>query len=290
MAPNKSLAKGLAVLEMLAGSPRPLTAAQLSRQLKYPRPTLYRILDTLLLHDFVTREGDGACYDLSFKVLDLGHRRLERTDLLAAARPVLKRLEAEFRETVHLAIPQEGRMVYLDKCEGSGPFCTHSRPGSSVPMHCTALGKAILAFLPSTRTRAILHTHGMPRYTPRTTVSAVAMERELSTIRRLGYSVDDVEFEPGVRCVGAPILDHRGQPVAAISVSAPASRMSRSRARLTGAALRPAVQEVSQAMGWRPAPGTVVDQVVGRRIARHEGSAAVRGGAKGWTSRPPAAR
>jgi DNA-binding IclR family transcriptional regulator len=271
MAPNKSLAKGLVVLETLANSPRPLTAAQLSRQLNYPRPTLYRILDTLLLQDFVTREGDGACYGLSFKVLDLGHRRLERTDLLAAARPVLRRLEAEFRETVHLAIHQDGRMVYLDKCEGSGPFCTHSRPGSSVPMHCTALGKAILAFLPATRAEAILRTHGMPRYTPRTTVSAAAMARELSTIRRVGYALDDVEFEPGVRCVGAPILDHRGQPVAAISVSAPASRMPLSRARLAGAALRPAVQEVSRAMGWRPAPRVAVGESAGRRIAGNGG-------------------
>jgi DNA-binding IclR family transcriptional regulator len=259
MGQNKSLAKGLAVLETLAGSPRPLSAAQLSKQLKYPRPTLYRILDTLLLSDFVTREEDGTSYRLSFKVLDLGHQLLERADLLGAARPVLKRLEAQFRETVHLAVHQDGRMVYLDKCQGSGPFCTHSRPGSSVPMHCTALGKAVLAFLPAAKAHAIMRTRGMPRYTARTTVSGAAMDRELSTIRRLGYAIDDVEFEPEVRCVSAPIRDHRGQPIAAISVSAPASRMSLSRARSVGAAVRHAVTEVSQAMGWRPAPMTGAD-------------------------------
>jgi IclR family transcriptional regulator, KDG regulon repressor len=286
VAPNKSLAKGLAVLETLASSPRPLTAAQLSQQLKYPRPTLYRILDTLLFHDFVMREGDGAFYRLSFKVLDLGHQLLERTDLLGAARPVLQRLEAEFRETVHLAVHQDGRMVYLDKCEGSGPFCTHSRPGSRVPMHCTALGKAILAFLPTPRTRAILRTHGMPRYTARTTVSGAAMERELSTIRRLGYALDDVEFEPDVRCVGAPILDHRGQPVAAISVSAPASRMSLSRARLVGSALRLAVLQVSQAMGWRPGSRAAVSESPARGAAVRAAAAAGGGGAEVRGPRP----
>jgi len=289
VAPNKSLAKGLAVLETLAGSPRPLTAVQLSRQLKYPRPTLYRILATLLLYDFVTREGDGG-YCLSFKVLDLGHQRLERTDLLGAARPVLKRLEAEFRETVHLAVHQDGRMVYLDKCEGSGPFCTHSRPGSSVPMHCTALGKAILAYLPAVRARAILRARGMPRFTSRTTVSSAAMERELSTIRRLGYALDDVEFEPGVRCVGSPVLDHRGQPVAAISVSAPASRMPLSRARLVGSALRSAVPQVSQAMGWRPAPRAAVGEPVGRRMAGNGSSPAGRGAAEVRGARPSTPR
>jgi len=286
MAQSKSLAKGLAVLDVLAASPRPLTAVQLSRQLKYPRPTLYRILDTLLLHDFVMREGDGASYRLSFKVLDLGHQLLERTDLLGASRPVLQRLEAEFRETVHLAVHQDGRMVYLDKCEGSGPFCTHSRPGSRVPMHCTALGKAILAFLPATRTRAILRTRGMPRYTARTIVSSAAMERELSTIRRLGYALDDVEFEPDVRCVGAPILDHRGQPVAAISVSAPASRMSLNRARQVGSALRLAVLQVSQAMGWRPGSRAAVSEPLARGAAGGLAAAAGRGGVEVRGPRP----
>jgi len=290
MAQSKSLAKGLAVLDVLAASPRPLTAVQLSQQLKYPRPTLYRILDTLLHHDFVMREGEGAFYRLSFKVLDLGHQLLERTDLLGAARPVLQRLEAEFRETVHLAVHQDGRMVYLDKCEGSGPFCTHSRPGSSVPMHCTALGKAVLAFLPATKAHVILRTRGMARFTARTTVSATAMDRELSTIRRLGYALDDVEFEPGVRCVGAPILDHRGQSVAAISVSAPASRMSLSRARLVGSALRLAVQQVSQGMGWRPAPRAAVRESVARRVAGSVASPAGRGAAEARGSRPSTPR
>jgi len=107
----------------------PLTAVQLSQQLRYPRPTLYRILDTLCHHDYVMREGEGASYRLSFKVLDLGHQLLERTDLLGAARPVLQRLEAEFRETVHLAVHQDGRMVYLDKCEA---------PDRSVPIRARA--------------------------------------------------------------------------------------------------------------------------------------------------------
>ena len=85
-------------------------------------------------------------------------------------------------------------------------------------MHCTALGKAVLAFLPPQRVRTILVRQGMARHTPRTIMAVSAMERELSRVRRQGYAVDDVEFEDGVRCVGAPIFDHRGTPIAAISV------------------------------------------------------------------------
>ena len=247
---NRSLTKALALIEALASRPRPLTAVQLSHTLKLTRPTIYRILKTLTQHGFVTREEGGPSYRLSFKLLDLGQRVLEGTDLLDAARPVLRELGAECRETVHLAVPEDGRMVYLDKLEGSGPFCTHSRLGRSVPMHCTALGKSVLAFLPLQKARAVLMRHGMPRQPPRTIVALSTMEREIARIRRQGYAIDDVEFEEGVRCTGAPILDHRGIPIAAISVSAPVSRMTLAKAHQVGMMVREGVTRVSRAMGW----------------------------------------
>jgi IclR family acetate operon transcriptional repressor len=262
---NKSLAKSLAVLEALATSSRPLTAAQLGQQLKLTRPTVYRILGTLTRHEYVTRPPDGPFYRPSFKLLELGHQVLERTDLLDAARPTLRQLAAQFRETVHLAVEEGGRVVYLDKVEGSGPFCTNSRTGRRVPMHCTALGKSVLAHLPGERVRAILSRHGMLRGTPRTIVTVSDMERELDRVRRQGYAIDDVEFEEGVRCVGAPILDHRGIPIAAISVSAPVSRMRQARAHKVGRILRDAVAEVSRALGWRPAAGTPQEKATARR-------------------------
>jgi DNA-binding IclR family transcriptional regulator len=253
---NKSLAKSLTVLEMLASSPSPLSAAQLSRDLKLTRPTIYRILGTLARHEYVTRDADGPFYRPSFKLLDLGHRVLERTDLLSIARPILGDLAKQFKETVHLAVEEEGRMVYLDKVEGSGPFCTNSRTGRRVPMHCTALGKAVLAHLPADRTRSILARYGLSKRTPRTIVTTARLEQELARVRRQGYAIDDVEFEDGVRCVGASVFDHRGLPVAAISVSAPVSRMARARAQAVGRVLHDAVAGVSRAMGWRPVEGS----------------------------------
>ncbi len=269
---NRSLAKALALIEALASSPRALTAVQLSHTLKITRPTIYRILKTLAQHGFVTREEDGPFYRLSFKLLDLGHRVLERTDLLDAARPVLRKLSAHCHETVHLAVPEDGRMVYLDKLEGSGPFCTHSRLGRSVPMHCTALGKAVLAFLPPQKARTILVRQGMPRKTARTIVAMAAMDREFSRIRRQGFAIDDVEFEEGVRCVGAPILDHRGIPIAAISVSAPVSRMPHSKAQQVGAMVRDVMATISRAMGWGSGasrhPAVVIPVHAGKTFVR----------------------
>jgi len=273
---NRSLVKALAVIETLGSSPRPLTAFQLNHTLKLTRPTVYRILKTLAQHGFVTREEGEASYRLSFKLLDLGQRVLERTDLLEVARPALRKLGTHCHETVHLAVPEDGRMVYLDKLEGSGPFCTNSRLGRSVPMHCTALGKSILAFLPPQKTRAVLMRHGMPRHTPRTIVALSTMEREFARIRRQGYAIDDVEFEDGVRCVGAPIFDHRGTPIAAISVSAPLSRMPLARTHEVGAMVRDGVASISRAMGWgsgasrHPAvdPAVVIPVHAGKSLVR----------------------
>ena len=273
MAPeNRSLRKALLLIEALATSPRSLTAVQLSRTLKLTRPTVYRILKTLAQHGFVTREEGDPSYRLSFKLLDLGQRVLERTDLLDVARPVLRKLGAHCRETVHLAVPEDGRMVYLDKLEGSGPFCTNSRLGRSVPMHCTALGKSILAFLPPPKATAVLMHHGMPRHTAHTIVALAPMERELARVRRQGYAIDDVEFEEGVRCIGGPVFDHRGTPIAAISISAPLSRMPLAKTQEVGALVREGAASISSAMGWdsgaRQHPAIVIHEEAERSFVR----------------------
>ncbi len=128
-------------------------------------------------------------------------------------------------------------------------------------MHCTALGKAVLAHLPADRVQEILGRHGLSGYTGRTYTTQASMDQELARVRRQGYAIDDVEFEEGVRCVGAPIHDHRGQPVAAISISAPVSRMPRAKAAALGRMLRECTMELSRTLGWnapsRHAPTTM---------------------------------
>jgi IclR family acetate operon transcriptional repressor len=247
---NRSLAKALATVEALAANPKGLTALDLGRALKLPRATVYRILSTLGAHGYVERANGGQGYRLSLKVLDLGSRVLRGVDLLEAARPIIHDLQRRCGETVHLAVCEGGRMVYLHKQEGDGPFIMKSRVGASMPMHCTALGKSVLAFLPAARVDAILQQHGLPRHTPRTIRTRPALERELARIRRRGYAIDDIENEDGVRCVGAPVLDHRGMPAAAISISAPASQMPLTRARELAALVREQARRLSAILGW----------------------------------------
>ena len=251
---NRSLAKALATLEALAASPRGLTALELGRTLRLPRATVYRILGTLGEHRYVERVDGNRAYRLSLKLLDLGSRVLQGVDLLETARPVLHDLHRRCQETIHLAVCEGGRMVYLNKIEGAGPFVMKSRVGASMPMHSTALGKAVLAFLPATRVDAILAQHGMPRRTPRTIMSRPALERGLARVRRQGFALDNVENEDDVRCVGAPVFDHHGLPVAAVSISAPVSRVSLTRALKLGALLREQTRAISGSLGWSAGP------------------------------------
>jgi len=124
-------------------------------------------------------------------------------------------------------------------------------------MHCTALGKAVLAFLPRPAVEAIVAAHGLSRRTPRTLVTWTALEQELARVCQRRYAVDDVEMEDDVRCVGAPVFDYQGRPVAALSVSAPTVRMPLARARAVGAAVCESALAVSRAMGWRPAQSRI---------------------------------
>jgi IclR family acetate operon transcriptional repressor len=112
------------------------------------------------------------------------------------------------------------------------------------------VGKAILAFLPQQVVTSIVEQHGLPALTPRTITDVAALQRELARIRKQGYAIDDVENEEGIRCVGAPIFDYRGRPVAALSLSGPAFRLTRERAEGLSGAVRRAARSVSQQLGY----------------------------------------
>jgi len=119
-----------------------------------------------------------------------------------------------------------------------------------MPAHSTALGKAMLAHLPPEEVTRLLDTVGMPRRTANTITDRGRLFSELATVRVRGYSVDNIENEDGIRCVGAPIFDHRREVVGAISVSGPASRMPLERARRLGPEVRQAAEDISKALGW----------------------------------------
>ncbi|MFG1879062.1 IclR family transcriptional regulator [Sphaerisporangium sp. NPDC049003] len=224
-----------------------ITLGELARHAGVAVSTAHRYVTSLLELGVLDRDAAGS-YHLGVTLVTLAGQYLEEDGLRAAARPYLVALVELSGETVHLGILAGNRIVYIDKVESAKSVRLVSRIGSRVPLHCTAMGKAVLAPLDERR-RAEIVAGRLDRRTPRTLTGA-ALLAELDVVRERGFAIDDEENEEGVRCVGLPIMNASGQPVAAFSVSAPANRFSVEDChRLAPAALAMAA-EISRRIGY----------------------------------------
>jgi DNA-binding IclR family transcriptional regulator len=222
----QSLDRAVQVLELLADSDGPLALAEVCERMDLHKSTAHRALMVLERTGLVERTPENR-FRLGLKLYELGSRAVEQIDLRARVHPWFRKLSAQVGETVHLGVLQKTSVVYLDKVEPNNRrVWLESRIGASNPVYCTAMGKAILAFLPPEEAAAIIARIRFVRFTPRTLCTAEALQRSLDRVRRRGYAIDDEEVECGVRCIGAPILNDSGRPVAAVSISGPSSRIT----------------------------------------------------------------
>jgi DNA-binding IclR family transcriptional regulator len=212
---------------------------------------------TLERAGFLKRNLSRGTYSLGLKLLELGAVALGSVELRARARPHLERLHRDTGLTVHLAILDAGEVVYIDKIEGDTAVRLYSQVGRRAPAHCTALGKALLAHMAQEKVCEILAVKGMRRYTPDTIVSVPAFVKELEIVRERGYAVDMREHEPLVHCVAAPIRDHTGSVVAALSVTIIAAEMSEDDLSHYAELVMAAAAAVSRDMGYYAEAGTV---------------------------------
>lgn len=245
----QSVLKALDVLECLAAADVPLSVRTVAEQCGFSRPTVYRLLNTLLSRDYVRSTTEGR-YAVGTQVLMLGKSLLDRLDLPELARADLRALSRFAQETVHLSIYDGTEILYIDKAEPFPSVHMYCTIGTRNPLYCTSMGKAILAFLPPSQCAAILSQAELVRYTPTTITDPAALMEHLQTVRTLGYAVDNGEREPDIRCVGAPIFDHLGQAVAAISISGPAYRMPNTRLQELAGPLTQTAQAISRKLGY----------------------------------------
>jgi IclR family acetate operon transcriptional repressor len=186
----------------------------------------FRLIRTLRETGYVDHDLDAHRYSLTLKLLKLGEAVAARLDVVAAGKPHLDRLRAEFGETINLGLMDSGHVVYVAMAESSRPgLRMASRVGTHGCLHSTAMGKAILAFLPDAERNQLLTMLPRPRVTPSTLVDIHDLRRELEQTRERGYAIDNEENEVGARCIGVPILDETGRPLAGLSVSGPAARI-----------------------------------------------------------------
>jgi IclR family transcriptional regulator, acetate operon repressor len=218
------LVKALDILNCLAVD-APCSAAHLSERTGVTKPAAYRILKTLDAGGYVTRDEERREYLLGPALYGLSRAARAASGLVRVARPAMEALHAELGETVNLGVLSHGQVVYLDTIESTQRLRSTVQIALRDRIHCTALGKAVLAVMSPASATAVLGETELVAVTPNTVVDIPALLRELATIRTRGYAVDDEENEVGSRCVAAAIVDAAGRPVAALSISAPTARM-----------------------------------------------------------------
>jgi IclR family acetate operon transcriptional repressor len=218
-----------------------------------PKSTVHRILRRLVARGYARAEGDGV-YVLGPRILSLAGEMLHQLDARAYALPVLRELHAEVGCTVHFAMLTDDEAVYMEKLvDPSLPYQFASRVGGRIALHCTAIGKSLLAAMPPDEARELLELRKLERRTPNTLVAPAALRAELDRVRERGFAIDDEENERNVRCVGSAVRDHRGRPTHAISVSALTVELSVTDAMTLGPRVAAAAQALSGALGARAA-------------------------------------
>jgi DNA-binding IclR family transcriptional regulator len=247
---SSSLRRALGILEALvepSAAGRRLSLADLAAVTGLNKTTLLRLTEPLQEVGLLSRDDQGR-FGLGVGALTLGEAYLAGLDLRTVARPFLEELVAESGETAHLVVFEEPYVVYLDKLDSPSTVRMHSRVGGRMPLYCTAAGKAMLAWLPTDVVDRVL-SQPMPAHTEHTLTSPDALRQNLDEVRKRGWSLDDVENEPDIRCVGAPIFDRSGAVVAACSLSGPDQRITRAKAYELGPRVRAAADGISRSLG-----------------------------------------
>jgi|SRR3972149_3052684 len=246
---SSTVVKALNIIEILASnSDAGINLTELSAVLNMPKSTTHRYLATLLELNLAER-NDTDRFRLGTKVIELAGSFLASSDIRKESEPILEEMAKKTGETVHLAVPSGSEVVYIAKVESRHTLGMFSHIGTRLPMHCTALGKSILAFSRPDLIQTVL-SEPLQSRTPNTITSNEALREELVLIRSQGFAVDNEENEVGICCVGAPILNYTGKAIAAMSISGPSDRMDKERCIQLGPVLQEAVLNISKRKGF----------------------------------------
>lgn len=245
------LDRALGILEILWKEGPDLTQSQLCERVGLHKTTVHRLLAVLENHRLVERTKQNGKYRLGLRLFEMGSKVGAEIDLRERGRPHLKKLSYDTGETAHLCILDEGEVLYLEKVEAQRTVRVPSTIGRRYPAHCGAAGKALLAFLSPDELDGIVKKRGLKSYTSKTLTSTKLLKQELRVVRDRGYAVDNEEFEEGLRCIGAPLRDHTGEVIAAISIAGPAFRISDERFPEIVQFVVDAAVELSRELGYR---------------------------------------
>jgi DNA-binding IclR family transcriptional regulator len=242
--------KALQVLRCLGDERRELALSEICYRVDLPKTTVFRYLHTLCACGFVTHDPDTDLYRIGLRVWELGQLVHEPLRIREIALPAMRKLRDQFNETVNLGVLDGPEVVYIEIIESRRSLRMQAQLGGRDPVYSTALGKAILAFKPEEQWPLHLPAVLAPR-TDRTVTSPAMLGQALQQAHERGFALDDEENEEGARCIAAPLFNHQGQVTAAVSLSAPISRMSDRLLAKAAAAVIQTAATISERLGHR---------------------------------------
>jgi len=250
-----SIIRASHILKCLSGGKSHFKMSELARQVGLDRSTTYRILLSLEQAGFVEKDEKTGTYSLGLAAFEIGNAYLSQMDLIQVSKPIMTDLAKKVQETVHLAVLSDTEIVYVDKCDSPRTLGVMSKIGQRGPIYCTALGKTLLAFQPEDEQSRIIRGIRLIPLTATTITSRQKLVEELKEIRKQGYALDRREIEEDVECIGAPIRNHIGDVIAAISISGPRKKIHTPDEKQFVSLVKETAALISSKMGYRDKPG-----------------------------------
>lgn len=245
----KSLARAFLILETINAQGE-IGVRSLSEILKLPRSTVHRFLSSLELLSYLRQNPRTGNYRLSLKLLEFGMNVVDELGMREIARPVLEDLVRKTEEAAHLGTLDNDEVIYIDKVDSFQLLRTVAKVGSRAPMHCSGVGKVLLAFMPEGEREELLSKEELPRFTDRTITSVAALRKHLAKVQEQCWAMDNEEWNPGLISVAAPLRDHQGSVHFAISIAGPKARMKGEKLERIKELVCQAAKETSLSLGY----------------------------------------
>ncbi|MEH7113080.1 IclR family transcriptional regulator [Neobacillus niacini] len=247
----QSIERAADVLEVFLTTSPELSVKEISEKLQLSKSTVHGIIKTLEHRGYLEQNPEDLKYKLGIKLFKLGNFVSKHFDIGNIARPIIRDLANELNETVHLVTLQRDEVVYIEKVEGPRALTIYSHIGKRAPVHCTGVGKAILAHLSETEVDKLLSSASLEAFTEYTMTDMNEIKKHLVSVRETGYAVDDEEIELGLKCIAAPIFNHKGNVIASISCAAPKMRLDEEMLPKVIAGIKRAASEISKSLGYK---------------------------------------
>ena len=246
-----SVANSVQLLKAFSDEEYELGISSLAKKLHLAKSTVHRLATTLVSADMLEQDRESGKYRLGLALFELGSMVRRNMDVVAEAKPYLKLVMEKTGETVHLGVLDHASVLYINKIETRQAIRMNSNIGGRAPVHCTALGKAILAFQDASTIDDVI-AKGLASLTVKTITDPKLLRQELANVRARNYAIDDEEIEIGLRGVAAPIRNHTSRVVAALSIAGPVQRMTKKIVASYAPDVMAAADAISQRLGFLP--------------------------------------